>query len=88
MRLVLTAHTALHCTVPHHGVEGRGVDIDPVWVVAVLLGQTDGPVRVVAQPEEHQVEAQRGAEQEEREHDERECLALDPGASGVELPHH
>ena len=54
----------------------------------MFLGQTDGPVRVVAQSEERQVDAQRGAEQEEREQDERECLALDPGASGVELPHH
>ena len=73
---------------PHHGVEGSGVDINPVRIVAVLLGQADGPVWAVSQSEEQQVETEGGAEEEEGGQDEGECLALYPGSSGVEPPHH
>ena len=51
-------------TLPHHGVEGSGVDINPVRIVAVFPGQPDGPVRTVSQLEEPQVKPQGGAEEE------------------------
>ena len=83
LRLVFTP-----ISLPHHGVEGRGVDMNPVQAVAVLLCQADGPVRVDPQPEEQHVDSEGGADEEYGEQDEREGLALYPGASGVKLPHH
>lgn len=51
--------------VAHQAGEGRGVQVDPVWVDAPLLGLGDGPEQVDVDHLEEEVEAEGEGEKEE-----------------------